>query len=79
MNHKNYVTCMMNMTCVAVGVRDLKRRGIDLLKRISQEPWWNKRANVTVTECIGQITKLLPRAVGKLHRTLLDYLSEIHS
>jgi len=63
---------------VFVDPPDKKKQGIELLKRMSKEPWWNKSANLTVVDALQQITSLLPRAVGQLHSTLLSYLADIH-
>lgn len=59
------------------GAAEAKAKGIELLKRISREPWWNKHAPLTVSEALSQIIGLLPRAGSKLYKRLLDYLVEI--
>lgn len=60
------------------GASDIARRGIDLLKRMSREPWWNKKADLCVTDAVAQLIALLPRASGKVNDSLHGYLHEIH-
>lgn len=54
-----------------------KSTALEVLKRISREPWWNKHSKLMVPEALSQITSLLPRASIKLISNLLDYLVTI--
>lgn len=60
-------------------ISDLQRRGIDLLKRITREPWWNKMYKPTVSDCLSQILKLLPTGAGILQTSMLNYLTQINA